>query len=119
MIDALTQAVRDEVGKLLGVRAPEEEMLAVLAADAFLRLPQVTALSGLSSAQLYRLMQEGTFPRPVVLGPNARAWRLSEVKSWQAERVLARDTGADANLRAVNKHIGHGRPRRHQAQQAA
>ena len=75
----------------------------------FVRLPVVRELTGLSTAQLYRMMQDGSFPRAVVLGPNARAWRLSEIKAWQVERVAARDTGTDAPLRAVNPNIGRGR----------
>jgi len=77
--------------------------------DPFLRLPAVRELTGKSTAAIYRDMQAGTFPRAVVLGPNTRAWRLSEIEAWQAERVVARDTGADAELRAVNPHIGNGR----------
>ena len=77
--------------------------------ERFIRLPAVRELTGVSTAQLYRLMQDGSFPRAIVLGPNARAWRLSEIVAWQAERVAARDTGADAHLRAVNPNIGRGR----------
>lgn len=79
--------------------------------DRFVRLPTVLGLTGKSTASIYRDMHEGTFPKPVVLGPNARAWRLSEIKAWQADRVRARDTGADAGLRAVNPNIGKGRRR--------
>jgi predicted DNA-binding transcriptional regulator AlpA len=75
-------------------------------------------MTGKSQAAVYRDMRDGKFPRHVVLGPNARAWRLAEIKAWMAERITARDTGADANLRAVNPNIGRGR-QRHQAQQAA
>lgn len=84
----------------------------------FVRLPVVRELTGVSTAQLYRMMRDGSFPRAIVLGPNARAWRLSEIKAWQVERVAARDTGKDAPLRAVNPNIGRGRPKQ-QAQRAA
>ncbi len=87
--------------------------------ERFLRLPSVRDLTGLSTAQLYRLMQAGSFPRPVVLGPNARAWRLAEIKAWQAERVAARDTGADAYLRAMNPNIGQGRRPKQKLQHVA
>lgn len=90
--------------------------------DRFIRLPEVLALTGKSSASIYRDMHDGTFPKPIVLGPNARAWRLSEIKAWQAERVLARDSGADAEMRAINPNIGkgrRGRPVKHQARDAA
>ncbi len=114
--DALTRAVRDCLGRMLGVRRPEEEMLAVLAGDAFMRLPQVMALTGLSQAQLYKLMENERgprrFPKPVALGPASRAWLLSEVKAWQAARVQERDNGADTYLRVLNPNIGKGRPKR-------
>ena len=77
--------------------------------DHFIRLPAVRQITALSTAQLYRLMQDGCFPRTIVLGPNARAWPLSEIKAWQAERIAARDTGEDAASRAVNPNIGRGR----------
>ena len=86
--------------------------------EQFLRLPTVRELTGVSTAQLYRLMQDGSFPRPIVLGPNARAWRLSEVQAWQADRIAARDTGADADMRAVNPNIGRGRRPKHPAHAA-
>ena len=78
--------------------------------ERFVRLPAVLELAGVSTAQLYRLMKDGAFPQSIVLGPNARAWRLSEIKAWQVARITARDTGADAALRAVNPNIGRGRP---------
>ena len=109
MTDTLTCVIREEIGRLLGIKKPEEEMLAVLAPDAFLRLPGVTALTGLSAAGIYRGMTDGTFPKPVVLGPNARAWRLSEIKAWQTKIIAARDNGTDADLRAINPNIGRGR----------
>jgi prophage regulatory protein len=112
MSDLLTRAIRDEIAKLLGIRTTGEEMLAVMAADAFIRLPGVLALTGMSPANIYREMAQCRFPRPVVLGPNARAWRLSEIKAWQAERVAARDSGADADMRALNPNIGRGRQRK-------
>ncbi|MFO1465888.1 MAG: AlpA family phage regulatory protein [Steroidobacteraceae bacterium] len=39
-----------------------------------MRLPEVTARTGLSRSSVYRKMTEGSFPEPVVLGPlNAAA----------------------------------------------
>jgi prophage regulatory protein len=88
-------------------------------ADPFLRLPAVRELTGRSTAAIYRDMQAGKFPRPVALGPNARGWRLSEIAGWQAERLAARDSGADAPLRAVNPNIGKDRQRKQHAQSIA
>jgi prophage regulatory protein len=109
--DPLARAIRDCLAQMLGVRLPGEEILAVLATDAFLRLPQVMALSGLSMPQLYRLMEQERFPKSVAIGQSSRAWLLSEVKAWQAERKAERDTGADAHLRVANPNIGKGRPK--------
>lgn len=80
--------------------------------DRFLRVAAVLDLIGISKAQLYRLMQDGAFPKPVALGPNTRAWLESDVKAWQADKVAARDSGADAALRTVNPNIGRGPPGR-------
>jgi prophage regulatory protein len=56
---------------------------------AFLRLPDVKAITGLSKSSLYALIRENRFPAPVRLGARAVAWVRSEVKQWAAERVRA------------------------------
>ncbi|MCK2116545.1 AlpA family phage regulatory protein [Pseudomonas juntendi] len=39
---------------------------------------------GLSRTTIYRLEQQGQFPKRVKLGSNSVAWRMSEVLSWMA-----------------------------------
>ncbi len=56
---------------------------------AFLRLPEVKAMTGLSKSSLYALIKEKSFPAPVRLGARAVAWVRSEVRQWAAERVHA------------------------------
>ena len=56
---------------------------------AFLRLPEVKAITGLSKSSLYALIKEKSFPAPVRLGARAVAWVRSEVRQWVAERVHA------------------------------
>ena len=56
---------------------------------AFLRLPQVKAITGLSKSSLYALIREKSFPAPVRLGARAVAWIRSEVNQWASERVHA------------------------------
>lgn len=46
------------------------------------RRPQVEALTGLSRASIYAMMDEGTFPRPVRLGKRAVAWREADLSEW-------------------------------------
>lgn len=56
---------------------------------AFLRLPEVKAITGLSKSSLYALIKEKSFPAPIRLGVRAVAWIRSEVRQWAAERVHA------------------------------
>lgn len=44
-----------------------------------LRLPIVSAESGLSKTTIYARIADGTFPPPVKLGPRAVAWPAHEV----------------------------------------
>ena len=46
------------------------------------RLPEVMAMVGVSKETLLVWMKQGLFPRPLLLGPRARAWRLSEIQQW-------------------------------------
>lgn len=50
--------------------------------DRMLRLPEVLAAVGVSSVTLWRWERAGRFPRRRRIGPNAVAWRASEVKEW-------------------------------------
>jgi prophage regulatory protein len=61
---------------------------------ALLRMAEVTRMVGLSRATIYRLMDRGEFPRAVPLTRSAVAWVRSEVESWIAERVNARNAKA-------------------------
>lgn len=54
--------------------------------ETLLRRPQVEALVGLSRSAIYKAMSEGTFPRPLKLGTQARAWRKSEIVAWIESR---------------------------------
>ncbi|WP_333837371.1 helix-turn-helix transcriptional regulator [Novosphingobium sp.] len=53
--------------------------------DCFIRLADLTKLTGLSEATLRRKEKAGHFPARVRLGPNAVAWRESEVAAWMRE----------------------------------
>ena len=54
-----------------------------------LRRPDVQAQTGLSKTGLYALIGEGTFPRPVQLGPRRVGWHAAEVAEWIASRPRA------------------------------
>lgn len=51
--------------------------------DRLLRLAEVKAATGLSHSTIYRRMSDGTFPRPVSLGPQTVRWRERDIISWQ------------------------------------
>lgn len=49
---------------------------------AFLRMADVTRLTALSRATLYRRMAQGKFPAPVHLGGRACGWTPSALQAW-------------------------------------
>ena len=61
-----------------------------------LKLPQVKDLAAMSRSEIYRRVGLGTFPAPVKLGEHASAWVASEIDSWIADRIAARDAKAAA-----------------------
>jgi predicted DNA-binding transcriptional regulator AlpA len=42
-----------------------------------------------SKGTLWRWIADGRFPKPIVLGPQARAFRKADVDRWLAEREAA------------------------------
>lgn len=53
-----------------------------------LRLPQVQAQVGLSKSQIYKLIEQGEFPRQIKVCQRVSAWLASDVDSWIDQRVL-------------------------------
>ena len=51
-----------------------------------LRIPQVIERTGLSKTHLYRLVQQGKFPKPHNLSERVRAWDEWAVAAWLAEK---------------------------------
>ena len=47
-----------------------------------LRLGEVMRLTGLSKTTIYRRYRDGTFPRPLKLGPQSIGWRRREILEW-------------------------------------
>jgi prophage regulatory protein len=63
--------------------------------ERLIRIDEVKRLTGISTATLYRKISANEFPRPVRLGVVARAWPLSEVQSWIADRIELRGGNND------------------------
>ena len=53
----------------------------------FLRISDVTKVTGFSRSQMYSLMRKGLFPRQVQIGPKSVAWLDSETSEWIKERI--------------------------------
>lgn len=56
-----------------------------------IRQKEVTEMTGVSRACVYKLMAVGRFPKSVSLGERAVAWVESEVQEWILERIAERD----------------------------
>src|SRR4051794_23755681 len=67
-----------------GSRSPEH----------LLRITNVQARTGLSRASVWRFVRDASFPAPVRIGRRAVAWLDTEVDSWIADRVKARNTSS-------------------------
>jgi prophage regulatory protein len=66
-------------------------MIAAMAGERFLRASEVKQKTGLPISSVYELINEGTFPRQVRLGPGRVAWRESEIIGWMIDRIAERD----------------------------
>ena len=54
---------------------------------------------GVHRITLWRWCREGRFPSPVVLSPQKRAWRESELRTWLIDPVAwGRSNGARGNV---------------------
>ena len=60
-----------------------------------LRLSDVTKLTGLSRATIYRLMKEGRFPSSKRLSKRAVAWAASDMHAWAKECPTTTSGGAE------------------------
>jgi len=54
--------------------------------DQFVTMAFITKLTGLTDKWFYKLIQDGTFPKPIKLGRSSR-WLQSEVEAWLQGRI--------------------------------
>ena len=52
----------------------------------YYRRPTLEDMLGLSRSTIYRMMQDGEFPRPVKIGRRAVGWSSKEIERWISER---------------------------------
>ena len=58
-----------------------------MAPPQLLRLRQVQMRVPLSRSTIYQAIADGTFPKPIPIGPNSVAWLDSDIDSWIVERM--------------------------------
>ena len=54
--------------------------------DRLLTSKQIATETGISRSTIYRLLQNGAFPKPVRIGPRCTRWPESDIRQWLAER---------------------------------
>ncbi|MEJ8863058.1 helix-turn-helix transcriptional regulator [Pseudomonas jessenii] len=72
-------------------RKATEPSAAVEASHHFIKLATVKALTTLSTSEIYRRIEKGTFPKQVLLGPKSAVWIEAEVLEWQRTHIAARN----------------------------
>lgn len=72
-----------------------------------LRINEVEMKTGMCRSNIYRLIQLGQFPRQVKLGARASAWVASEVNSWIAARIAARDGYKNRTDCSTGRGVAH------------
>ena len=51
-----------------------------------LRLPAILKRTKISRSQIYSLMKQGDFPKPIRVGKRAVRWRLTDIENWIESR---------------------------------
>jgi prophage regulatory protein len=57
--------------------------------DRYMRAPELSRKTGLSLSTIWRLEQDGVFPRRRALGPNSVGWLESEIDGWLISRPIS------------------------------
>jgi prophage regulatory protein len=70
---------------------PTPDPIFALPAESLLRIGSVMAMTGLGRSTIYRLIQQGKFPRPCHPLGHCRvaAWRAGEILDWLAAVKVA------------------------------
>ena len=57
----------------------------------FLRIGEVSRMTGLPPSTVYQKMAEGSFPKSIRLGPRIKAWLEDELVAWQQACLAERE----------------------------
>lgn len=58
------------------------EALTSMPPEALVSAKELSILSGRSRASLWRDVKAGRLPQPIAIGPQARRWRVSDVRAY-------------------------------------
>ena len=72
-----------------------------------LRLPEVARLTGLGKTTIHRRYRDGTFPRPLRLGPKSIGWRREEILEW-LESLPRAGAAIGGDVREADQEGGWG-----------
>ena len=61
--------------------------------ELFIRLPDVRQRVGMSKSQIYKLIAQDQFPKPVKVSRRISCWVAAEVDSWIKNKIEIRDIG--------------------------
>ena len=70
-----------------------------------LRLPEVTAMTGLSRSEIYRLEAIGKFPKRVPLTERTTAWASDEIEAWVQAKIAVREQAAKERVGPVRRPV--------------
>ena len=59
--------------------------------ERFIRLDELISKTGLGRSTIYRMMDNGEFPKPINLTSNKVAWLQSEINNWMQSKVEQRN----------------------------
>ena len=67
-----------------------------MAITKFLRLPEVKRVTGKSRSAIYQGIADGTFPKPIKIGPRAIGFIESEIEAFNQACIDASRSGSQA-----------------------
>ena len=59
--------------------------------ELFIRLPEVRQRVGMSKSQIYKLIAQDQFPKPVKVSRRISCWVVAEIEQWVQEQIDGRD----------------------------
>jgi prophage regulatory protein len=72
-----------------------------------LRLKAVVAKTGVPTSGIYKLMDDGEFPKPIVLSAGRVGWIADEVEAWLKERIEATRQQGERTIRVHRRRPTH------------